>query len=656
VRRAAVGLVLLLVIAGVVLHLVDRRGRAHTAAPPTRTTASPVLHRPERARRHVPASPAARVFRLPPVAPGPVPGYLLIADRNANKLLIVSPSKRVIWQFPRPGDLRSGQSFYNPDDAFFTPGFRNIVTNEEFNNMIAEIDVRTHRIVWSYGRAGVSGSAVGELSNPDDAYVWPNRTVTVADIKNCRVLRLNPAGRIVGEIGSAGQCTHDPPRTLSSPNGATPLPDGGMLVTEIGGWIDRLDAHNRLLFSVRTPTTYPSDAQLLPDGNLLVAGFNTPGRVDEITPQGRIVWTYGPPSGPGALDRPSLAVRWPNGMIAVTDDWHHRIVVVDPRTKRIVWQYGHLGIASPAAGFLSKPDGLDLLPAATRPARRQPHAATLSVETIGRLPAPTSRLAAIPLPDGRILATGGLVSGSSSDQILLGPPGRLRPAGTLPAPTHDAALAPSGATAYLFGGGEAVSTDAVVRIDPSTGTARRAGTLGEPLSDLGAVALTGRVYLVGGYTGARFATAVLRVRPGRSPALVARLPAGLRYAGVATIDGRIYVAGGVTSSGESPTVLAVDPRRRSVRIVAALPTPVAHAPLVALGGMLYLIGGTDAAGAPLDRILRINPVSGTVVSAGRLPKPLVDAAAVTLGRRVIVLGGAAGGGAGSRLVLAFRPR
>jgi len=605
--------------------------------------------------RRVRESPAARAYGLPAVPPGPVPGYVLIADRNANKLLIVSPSKRIVWQFPRPGDLRGGQSFYNPDDAFFAPGFRRIVTNEEFNDTVAQIDVRTHRLVWSYGRAGVAGSGAGELSNPDDAYVWPNHTVTMADIKNCRVLRVNPAGRIVDEIGSANDCTHDPPRALSSPNGATPLADGGMLVTEIGGWIDRLDAHDRLVFSVRTPTSYPSDAQLLPDGNLLVAGFNTPGRVDEITPQGRIVWTYGPASGPGALDRPSLAVRWPNGMIAVTDDWHHRIVVIDPQTKRIVWQYGHLGIPSPAAGFLSKPDGLDLLPAAKRPARAQPRTAPLRVRTIGKLPAPASRLSAIPLPGGRILAAGGLVSGSSSDQVLLGRPGRLLVAGKLPAPTHDAALAPSGSAAFLFGGGDAVSTDAVVRIDPGTGTARHAGSLGEPLSDLGATVLANRVYLVGGYTGTRFATAVLRFRPGRSPTLVARLPAGLRYAGVATLGERIYVAGGVTPSGESPKVLAVDPARRTVRIVAALPTPLAHAPLVALNGMLYLIGGTDATGAPHDHIWRIDPASGKVTNAGRLPQPLADAAALALGPRVIVLGGTRGSQGQSQLVLAFQP-
>ena len=141
-----------------------------------------------------------------------MPGYLLIADRNANKLLIVSPSKRIVWEFPRPGDLRPGQSFYDPDDAFFTPGYRRIVTNEEFNDQVAQIDLRTHRLVWSYGHAGVAGSAGGELSNPDDAYVWRNHTITVADIKNCRVLRLSPdQSDRRARLGGSG-CAHDPPR------------------------------------------------------------------------------------------------------------------------------------------------------------------------------------------------------------------------------------------------------------------------------------------------------------------------------------------------------------------------------------------------------------------------------------------------------------
>ena len=306
-------------------------------------------------------TPAQRVG-LPPVEAGPVPGYVLIADRDNNRIVVVSPSKRVVWRFPRPGDLRPGQSFSDPDDAFFAPGYRAITTNEEFNQQLGLIDIRSRRLVWTYGHAGVRGSAPGYLANPDDAYRLANGLFMVADIENCRVLFVDRARRIVHELGHAGGCRHDPPRALSSPNGATPLPDGGVLVTEIGGWVDLIDPRGKLVYSVRTPTTYPSDAQLLPGGNILVAGFDTPGRVDEITPSGRIVWTFAP-SGYWSLDRPSLAARWPNGMIAITDDWHHRVLVVDPHTKRVVWSYGRLDRPGSAPGYLDKPDGLDLLPA-----------------------------------------------------------------------------------------------------------------------------------------------------------------------------------------------------------------------------------------------------------------------------------------------------
>src|SRR5690349_14036288 len=65
------------------------------------------------------AMPAAVVLGLPNVKVGPVPGYVLVADRNNNRLLILSPAKKIVWRFPRPGDVRAGQSFHDPDDAFF---------------------------------------------------------------------------------------------------------------------------------------------------------------------------------------------------------------------------------------------------------------------------------------------------------------------------------------------------------------------------------------------------------------------------------------------------------------------------------------------------------------------------------------------------------
>src|SRR5262249_30267734 len=141
-------------------------------------------------------------------------------------------------------------------------------------------------------------------------------------------------------------------------------------------------------------------------------------------------------------------------------------------------------------------------------------------------------------------------------------------------------------------------------------------------------------------TGSRYASAVLRFRPGAPPAVVARLPAGVRYPGVATLGGKIYVAGGVTTAGTSDAVFAVDPRRGRGRRVATLPGPPAPAPLAVLDGALYLIGGDDRNGAPLAKIVRIDPATGTVASAGQLPAPLADAAAATDRGRIVVLGGA----------------
>jgi len=38
------------------------------------------------------------------------------------------------------------------------------------------------------------------------------------------------------------------------------------------------------------------------------------------------------------------------------------VIVVDPQTNRIVWQYGHTGQPGTKPGFLNIPDGVDLAP------------------------------------------------------------------------------------------------------------------------------------------------------------------------------------------------------------------------------------------------------------------------------------------------------
>jgi len=280
-----------------------------------------------------------------------LPGDLLIADRSNSRLLVVDPRGRIVWQF---GNART---LPLPDDAFFSPDGSEIVATEEDVNRIAVVDVAKRRIV--YRKA--SG-----LAHPDDAMMVPGGEIVAADIKNCRLIELRPPlQRPVRTLGSPTRgCVHYPPQAWGSPNGAFPMTGGGWLVTEINGdWVDALSPSGHVRWSTHPPGVYyPSDSNEVRPGLFLTVGYESPGILEEFTRSGRLVWRYEPRRGDPPLDHPSLALPLPNGDVLVNDDYNDRVIVVDPRTNRIVWQYGHTGRPGSAPGFLSRPDGVDLAP------------------------------------------------------------------------------------------------------------------------------------------------------------------------------------------------------------------------------------------------------------------------------------------------------
>jgi hypothetical protein len=296
----------------------------------------------------------------PGSSPAALPGDVLIADHLNNRLLIIDPQGRIRWQFPRPGDLARGQTFLVPDDAFFTPDGKYIVATQEDNFVISVISVATSKIVYRYGTPGVPGSGPNHLNNPDDAMIAPGGAIIAADIKNCRILTIAPpAHRPLHIIGqTTGACLHNPPRRFGSPNGAFPLTDGRYLVTEINGaWADEMSLTGHVYWSVHPPgVAYPSDTNEVYPGRYLTADYSSPGQVAEFDSRGRLLWRF------GGLNHPSLALPLPNGNILVNDDFNDRVIVIDPVTHRIVWQYGHTGIPGSAPGYLHDPDGVDLAP------------------------------------------------------------------------------------------------------------------------------------------------------------------------------------------------------------------------------------------------------------------------------------------------------
>jgi hypothetical protein len=338
---------------------VPSRTSSPAATTPTLTTTAGTIAG-ALARLH----PLTGAFLAPGSDPHVLPGPVLVADEDNNRLVLVDPQGRTLWVFPRPGDLAPGQTFVRPDDVFFTPDGTQIVATQEEDQVVSIIDIANRHIVFRYGTPGHAGSQAGQLSNPDDAMLLPDGRLMIPDIRNCRVLFVRPGTTTPPtQLGTTGSCLHQPPTHLGSPNGAFPMRDGRYLVTEINGdWVDAMSLNGSVAWSTHPPeVAYPSDANEISPGHYLTVDYSNPGQIIIFDQSGKAFWRYRP-TGAAQLNKPSLALPLPNGDVFATDDANHRIIVVDPRTDRVVWQYGHKGTPGKTPGFLANPDGMDLLP------------------------------------------------------------------------------------------------------------------------------------------------------------------------------------------------------------------------------------------------------------------------------------------------------
>ena len=316
--------------------------------------------------RRGPDARAEREVRLhgEPGAGSPYYGdTLLVADRGNNRLLLLSDTGRIVWRYPSRTAHAPAGGFYFPDDAFFMRHGTAIVSNQEENDTLIVIGYPSGRILWTYGHPRHPGTAPGYLNTPDDAYYLRNGWITVADAYNCRILIIDEkTKRVIRQIGTSGVCAHNPPSSIYSPNGDTPLKNGDLLVSEVtGSWVDAFTMRGKLVWSVKLPIAYPSDPQQIGTDRYLIADYSSPGAFIEFNSKGTVLYRYAPPSGPGELDHPSLVELLPSGVLMANDDYSDRMVATDPTTGAVVWQYGHTKLPGNRRGLLNTPDGFDIL-------------------------------------------------------------------------------------------------------------------------------------------------------------------------------------------------------------------------------------------------------------------------------------------------------
>lgn len=312
----------------------------------------------------LPPIPPVTGNRLKPVASWgkPLPYPIVIADRRNNRLIEIAPNKRIVWEFNSP----NLKVYRGNEDVNFSIDGKQLAVSEEDNFDVHLVDYETRTLTWTYGTPDFRGKGKNLLNYPDDAHLLADGKFLTADIRNCRILIIDPKDNsIITQWGTPGKCKHNPPTELAYPNGATPMENGDILVSEIGeAQISRITREGKFIWSVRAPDIrYPSDAFPTVDGKqIIVADFWKPGRVVIFDPlTGKKTWEYFVKSGDGMLDHCSIARELPDtGDILVVDDLHDRVVVIDRKTKKIIWQYGETGKKGFLPGLLHYPDGVDL--------------------------------------------------------------------------------------------------------------------------------------------------------------------------------------------------------------------------------------------------------------------------------------------------------
>ncbi len=215
------------------------------------------------------------------------------------------------------------------------------------------------RVLWQYGQFAVSGSGPDQLNTPVQSTWLPNWHVLISDQANQRVIEVTLTKRIVWQYGTTG-VAGDGPNQLNNPNSAELLANGHILISD--------ENNNRAIEVTRDKTivaTFTAGgtvsgvafASRLANGDTLITDSNN-SRAVEVDGSDAIVWQYvtNTQSGSNSSPLPTRAVRLKGGDTLISDQFNHRVIRVN-HAGAIVATYGNLN--APGYGTSTTAQGLN---------------------------------------------------------------------------------------------------------------------------------------------------------------------------------------------------------------------------------------------------------------------------------------------------------
>jgi hypothetical protein len=298
------------------------------------------------------------------------PGNILISDQFNNRVIEIDPHGNIVWTFGLgPNDV-SARSPVGVNDALRVgnrtlisgtgapPGTEPLCPSGCADNRVMLVD-KHGKIVWQYGKFGVTGSGPNQLNTPVQATWTANHTVLIADQGNQRVIEVALWGQILWQYGQTGVAGSGPDQ-LNNPNSVEVLDNGDYLIADESN--NRAIVVNRAkailaTFTAGGTVSGVAFASRLPNGDTLITDSNN-NRAVEVNRNDKVVWSYVTNTQPGSnpAPLPTRAIRLKNENTIISDQFNHRVIVVSLNGK-LVKQYGNLNV--PGYGQSSTMQGLN---------------------------------------------------------------------------------------------------------------------------------------------------------------------------------------------------------------------------------------------------------------------------------------------------------
>ena len=280
------------------------------------------------------------------------PGDLLIADQFNNRVIETDTNGNIIWQFGLGPNDFSTNSINSCNDAqrvgIFTlmagtgvpAGVIPQATNGFADNRVILVDP-FKRIIWQYGQFGVTGSNHNQLNTPVQCTWLPNAHVLITDQGNNRIIEVTLGKRIVWQF--PGPNTNADAQ-LNSPNSAELLANGHILISDENNLraIEVTRSHQIVqTFTAGGTVNTVAFSSRLPNGDTLLTDAGN-ARIVEVNSNDVPVWEYFTinPLGVGA-PLPTRGVRLRNGDTLISDQFDNLVLRVDINSN-LVASYGVL--------------------------------------------------------------------------------------------------------------------------------------------------------------------------------------------------------------------------------------------------------------------------------------------------------------------------